>query len=84
MRLAIGGALLGVVSYLLSEPDEDMCAQIDALAVGALRLLGLADEEARLIAHEELPEFVPDESLAALAERLKQPGPAQAEPEGSA
>ncbi len=81
---AIGGALLGVVSYLLSESDEDMGAQIDALAVGALRLLGLADEEARLIAHEELPEFVPDESLAALAERLKQPGPAQAEPEGSA
>ena len=68
---AIGGSLLGVVAYLLLEPGEDIDEQIDALAAGALRLLGLADGEAQQIAHEVLPEFVPDASLAALAERLK-------------
>ena len=68
---AIGGSLLGVVSWLLSEPGESTEDVVDALAAGVLRMLGLPDDESELIAREELPECIPDESLAALAPFVK-------------
>lgn len=58
---AIGGSLLGVVTYLLGDPMSDTDELVDSLAAGVLRMLGLPDEEARSIAHEDLPEGVPEE-----------------------
>ena len=53
--------LLGVVTYLLGDPMSDTDELVDSLAAGVLRMLGLPDEEARSIAHEDLPEGVPEE-----------------------
>ena len=60
-----------MVSWLLSEPGESTEDVVDALAAGILRMLGLPDDESELIAREELPECIPDESLAALAPFVK-------------
>lgn len=67
---AVGGALLGTVTWLLSEPDADTEEVIDSLAAGALRMLGIPETQAQLIAHEELPECAPDESLVGLTKHL--------------